>query len=154
MKKTKLIRVRNRETSLQVTSDQSSSDINGAEVEESINEESVKVKPTRIGVDGFSSWVRKLRPTRDGMVSEVEKPLLIATSGHRIKEGEIKGQCVCGGFDNFLYNCEISGCKRPLCLKHVYFFELGEKKIPYCLEHYRQAMDEFDTWQVHEKERK
>ena len=148
MKKTKLIRIRKRETKPQASPEpQSPHDIASAEAEESISEESVKVKPTRIGLGGFTSWIRKLRPTRDGMVSEVEKPLLIVNSGHRVKENEIKGQCVCGGYDSYLFNCHVYGCKKPLCLKHVFFFELGEKKTPYCLEHYRQAMDEYDTWQ-------
>ena len=156
MKKTKLIRVRNMEANVQATSEpESRHDLSANEAEESISEESVKVRPTNISIDGFTSWLRKLRPTRDGMESEVEKPLLIAKSGHRVQEKDIKGQCdICSGFDSFLYNCDVYGCRRSLCLKHVFFFELGGEKTPYCLTHYRQAVDEFDTWQTHGKGRK
>ena len=149
MKKVKILGIRSRGAGSQDSpkpEKPGDSCLTGAE--EPISEESVKLKPTRISLDGFTSWVRKIRPTRDGMESEVEKPLIIAKSGHRVKENEIKGQCeVCDGYDSYIFNCHVYGCKKSLCLKHVYFFEYGEKKTPYCLEHYKQVVDEFDTWQ-------
>lgn len=156
MKKIKLLRIRKSEPDLQVAPDlQSPHDLDANGLADSISEESVRVKPTNISNEGFTPWRRRLRPTRDGMESEVEKSLLIAKSGHRIKENEIKGQCeACGGYDSFIYNCDVHGCKRSLCLKHAMFFELGGEKTPYCLAHYRQAVDEFDTWQRKGKERK
>ncbi len=86
------------------------------------------------------------------MESEVEEPLIIATSGNRVSESQIKGQCdICGGYDSHIFNCHIYGCKKALCLRHVYFFEYSEKKVPYCLDHYKRAVDEFDTWQAYGK---
>ena len=125
-----------------------------ADTGQSISEESVKIRPTNISLHGFTAWIRRIRPTRDGMESEVEKPLLIAKSGHRVTENEIKGQCdICAGYDSYIFNCYVYGCKRSLCLKHVYFFEYGEKKTPYCLTHYKQAIDEYDTWNEDENKR-
>ncbi len=124
------------------------------ESDQMISEEVVKKKPVRISSEGFTSWVRRTRPTREGMESEVEEPLIIVTSGHRVKESEIRGQCdICRGYDSHIFNCHVYGCKKSLCLKHVYFFEYGDKKVPYCLEHYNQALDEFDTWQDAEQRR-
>ncbi|MEE9615050.1 MAG: hypothetical protein V3W31_08930 [Thermodesulfobacteriota bacterium] len=156
MKKIKILRTRNlKPDALAISKAENQDGPDMVEPGQSISEESVKVRPTRISLDGFASWVRKIRPTSDGMESEVEKPLLIAKSGHRVKENEIKGQCdICGGYDSYIFNCYVYGCKKSLCLKHVYFFEYGEKKIPYCLEHYNRAVDEFDTWQERESRRR
>jgi Fe-S-cluster containining protein len=123
-----------------------------ADLDSPISEEIIKKKPTRVHSSGFTSWIRKIRPTSDGMESEVEEPLIIVRSGHRVKESEIRGQCdECGGYDSHLFNCHIYGCKKALCLRHVFFFDLDEKKVPYCLHHYKQVVDEFDTWKEHEK---
>lgn len=156
MKKIKLLGTRtldsNSRTSVEA---EKADDFTLPDTGESVSEESVRIKPTKLSTDGFTSWIRKIRPTSNGMESEVEKPLIIAQSGHRIKEEEIKGQCeICGGYDSFIFNCSVAGCKKSLCLKHVYFFEDGKKKTPYCLDHYKRAVDEYDTWNEREKGRK
>jgi hypothetical protein len=158
MKKIKVLRVRNQEVKPQVSTEiQSPDDVSMADAEQAISVESVQIKPTDITRNGFTSWVRRILPTRDGMESRVEKPMLFAKSGHRVKESEIKGRCeaeACGGLDSYIFNCDIAGCKKSLCLKHVYFFEYGRKKTPYCLGHFKQAMDEYDTWQEHDNRRR
>jgi hypothetical protein len=152
MKKVKVLRVRSLgSNSHTFPESQDPHDPVIADAEQTISEESVKIRPIRVGINGFASWIRRIRPTTDGMESEVEKPLIIMKSGHRVKESEIKGQCdICGGYDSYIFNCYVYGCKKSLCLKHVYFFEYGEKKMPYCLDHYRQAVDEYDTWQEYD----
>ncbi len=156
MKKTKLIGIRDTNKNSQPSLESKKSQVPDVpEAEGSLSEESVKIKPTKASNDGWTSWIRKIRPTKEGMESEVEKPMLIVKSGHRVKENEIKGQCdICCEYDSYIFNCHIYGCKKPLCLKHVYMFELGEKITPYCLKHYKQAMDEHDTWQENEKKRR
>ena len=156
MKKIKVLGTRNLAPSPQAPPEaQSPNDFNMGDAEQAISEESVQVKPTNISSNGFTSMLRKILPTPDGMKSQVEKPMLIAKSGHRVQENEIKGECeVCQGLDSFIYNCKVSGCKKSLCLKHVYPFEYGTKKGPYCLWHYKQAMDEYDTWQEHDNRRR
>lgn len=130
-------------------------DLNPDDSDASISKETVKKKPTRISNKGFTAWIRRIRPTENGVESEVEEPLIIAKSGHRVKDSEIKGQCeVCGGYNSHIFNCYVHGCKKSLCLKHVYFFKQGDKETPYCLEHYRQVIDEFDTWQAYEDRQK
>jgi hypothetical protein len=124
------------------------------EEENLVSREIIKKKPIGINSSGFISWIRKLRNTDEGMESEVEKPLLIAASGQRVNENEIKGQCdVCGGYDAYIFNCHVYGCKKALCLRHVYFFEPDVKKVPYCHLHYQQRIDNYDTWQEHDQRR-
>ncbi len=156
MKKIKVLRVRNQRSNSQADSKfQSSHDGSMPDAEQTISKEIVKKRPVKINSSGFTSWIRKIRPTSEGMESEVEEPLIIVNSGHRVKESEILGQCdICGGYDSHICNCDVYGCKKSLCLKHVYFFEHAEKKVPYCLQHYRQVVDEFDTWQRFENRRR
>ena len=156
MKKTRVLRIRNPEptsqTSIEAIQQVEAVEVGLPEVEENISKESERILPTRVRGDGFISMTRKIRPTREGMESEVETPLIIMESGHRVAENQIKGQCdICSGFDSFLFNCHVYGCKKSLCLKDVFLFEYGDKKTPYCLEHYRRTMDEFDTWQDEKK---
>ena len=152
MKKIKLLGIRTKEsTSLASTEEQGFDDASVTDPEQNISKEIRKKKPIRLTSSGFDAWVRKIHPTKDGMESEVEEPLIISESGHMVKEAEIKGQCdICGGYDSYIFNCHVYGCKKSLCLKHVYFFEYGKEKLPYCLEHYKRVMDEFDTWQEYE----
>lgn len=151
MAKIRILRTRNQKSNSQNQPREQDSQGFNADTDESISTEIVKKKPTQISKNGFTAWIRKIKPTRDGMESEVEEPLIIAKSGHRVKEGEIKGRCdVCGGYDSHIFNCHVYGCKKCLCLKHVYFFEGDDKKLPYCLAHYKQIVDEFDTWQAYE----
>ena len=152
MKKIKVLGIRTLESNSQAsTEDQGFYDGSTSNAEQSISREVVKKKPIRINSNGFTSWARKIRPTKDGMESEVEEPLIIVESGHMVKETEIKGQCdICGGYDRNIFNCHVYGCKKPLCLKHVYFFDYGKGERPYCFEDYKRVVDEFDTWQEYE----
>ena len=112
-----------------------------------ISVEVAKKTLTRIGT-GFTTMIRKITSTPDGMKSEVEEPLLISQSGHKIEASQIKGQCeICGGYDSFIFNCFVHGCKKSLCLKHVYFFQDEDKQIPLCLTHYKQFVNNRNTWQ-------
>ena len=143
------VRKQNAEQELpEVTEEISSPDTNIDELTQPISKEIVRKKLTRIG-DGFTSWIRKITSTPDGMQSEVEEPLLIAQSGHKITPNEIKGQCeICGGYDSYIFNCFVHGCKKSLCLKHVYFFKEGDKQIPFCLVHYKQMINNQNTWET------
>ena len=158
MKKIKVLGIRKQAPSPQAPIEKQShnhNDFSMADAEQAISEESVQVKPTNISSNGFTSMLRKILPTRDGMKSQVEKPMLIAKSGRKVTENEIKGMCeVCHGFDSYIFNCDVPGCKKSLCLKHVYFLDYGTKKTPYCLGHFKQAMDEYDTWQEHDNRRR
>lgn len=152
MKKVKVLRIRYQDMNSQaLVKVENTEDISVDSLDDPISKEVVKKKPSRISNDGFNTSVRKIKNTDNGMESIVIEPMLIASSGQRVGENEIKGQCIkCGGYDNYIFNCHIDGCKKPLCLKHTYFYEFGEKKTPFCLEHFQQAMNGFDTWQDYE----
>ena len=148
MKKVRIITNRNQISQPEV---QDSSDLDISDNANPVNTEIIIKKPTQISNRGFTSWIRKIKATDEGMESEIHEPMIISNSGHKVKEAEIQGCCnICEGYDNFIFNCNVYGCKKSLCLKHVYFFEQNDKKIPYCLEHYNQVVDQFDTWSVYE----
>ncbi len=156
MKKVKILKTRNNILDSQPLSQlQKSKDNNVDDLDNSINTEITRKKPIKITDSGFTSSTRKITNTDEGMESEVEEPMIMTVSGHRVKEQEIKGQCgVCGGFDSKIFNCHIYGCKKTLCLKHVYFFDPDDQKVPYCEPHYHQRVNEFDTWADNEKRRR
>jgi hypothetical protein len=150
MKKAKILRVSGEEQVFQPQPEmQDYQNSDTADVDKTISKEVVRKKPVRIGDKGFTAWTRKMKPTEEGMESEVEEPLIIAKSGHRIKESEIKGQCdVCSGYDKFIFNCY--ACKKSLCLKHVCFFKEGDKEVPYCQRDWKERVYNTDTWQQYE----
>lgn len=148
MAKIRVLRVRNQEPEPQESTESLTPDTNITDLTQPISKEVVRKNLIRIG-NGFTAWVRKITSTPEGMESEVSEPLLIAESGHRIEANQIKGQCeACGGFDAYIFNCFVHGCKKALCLKHVFFFQEGDKQIPLCLAHYKQAVNNRDTWQT------
>ncbi len=156
MSRVKLIKTRKQSENLSPQPELSESqEIDMFNSDNSISKETVRMKPISISNDGFTSSTRKITNTDEGMESEVEEPMIMTVSGHRVKEQEIKGQCgVCGGFDSKIFNCHIYGCKKTLCLKHVYFFDPDDQKVPYCEPHYHQRVNEFDTWADNEKRRR
>lgn len=144
----RILRVRHQEPEPQESAEvlTPATDIN--DLTQPISKEVIRKNITRIS-NGFNAWVRKITSTSEGMESVVSEPLLIAQSGHRIEASQIKGQCeVCGGFDAYIFNCFVHGCKKALCLKHVFFFQEGDKQIPLCLKHYQQFVNNRDTWQT------
>ena len=149
MTKIRILKIRKQELVSPGSTERLASDPSVDDLTRQISVEVVRKKITRIG-SGFVSLVKKITSTPDGMKSEVEEePLLISQSGHRIEASQIKGQCeVCGGYDSFIFNCFVHGCKKALCLKHVYFFQEGDKQIPLCLTHYKQAVNNRNTWQI------
>ncbi|MCK5606361.1 hypothetical protein KAR91_30955 [Candidatus Pacearchaeota archaeon] len=143
--KIRILKIRKQE--LQESTELLTPDTSVDDLTRQISVEVVKKTLTRIGT-GFTTMIRKITSTHDGMKSEVEEPLLISQSGHKIEASQIKGQCeFCGGYDSYIFNCFVHGCKKALCLKHVYFFQKGEKQIPLCLKHYKQFVNNQDTWQ-------
>ena len=149
MEKIRILKIRKQEIETQGSTELLIPDVDVDELTRPISVEVVKKKLTRIG-NGFVSLIRRITSTPDGMKSEVEEPLLISNSGHKINANEIKGQCeACGGYDSYIFNCFVHGCKKSLCLKHVYFFQEGDKQIPLCLTHYKQFVNNHDTWQSH-----
>ena len=149
MGKIRILKIRKQELEFQESPELLTPEIGVDDLTRQISVEVVKKKLTRIG-NGFTTLIRKIMSTPDGMKSEVEEPLLISKSGHRIEASQIKGQCeICGGYDSFIFNCFVHGCKKALCLKHVYFFQEGGKQIPLCLIHYKQAVNNHNTWETH-----
>ena len=149
MKKIRILKIRKQEPESQESAELLAPGTSVDDLTRQISVEVVKKKITRIG-NGFVSLIKKITATPDGMKSEVEEPLLISNSGHKIEASQIKGQCeFCGGYDSYIFNCFIHGCKKSLCLKHVYFFQEETKQIPLCLTHYRQAVNNRNTWQTH-----
>ncbi|MCK5616960.1 hypothetical protein KAR91_84640 [Candidatus Pacearchaeota archaeon] len=147
MEKIRILKIRKQEES-QGNTEPLTPDTSVDDLTRQISVEVVKKKITRIG-NGFISLIKKISSTPEGFKSEVEEPLLISNSGHKIEASQIKGQCeFCGGYDSYIFNCFIHGCKKALCLKHVYFFQEGDKQIPLCLTHYRQAVNNRNTWQT------
>lgn len=125
-----------------------SSDSNVSDLDKPISQETVKKLPTKISDNGFISFVKKTKPTEDGMEIETQEPLIIDAMGHKVNTQNIKGRCdVCKEYSSEITNCYVSGCKACLCLRHCYFFQHDDKQRPYCLLHYRQVVEEFDTWQ-------
>ena len=150
MEKIRILKIRKQELETQGSTELLAPDTSVDDLTRQISVEVVKKKLTRIG-SGFVTLIRKITSTPDGMKSEVEEPLLISNSGHRIEASQIKGQCeFCGGYDSYIFNCFVHGCKKALCLKHVYFFQEGDKQIPLCLRHYKQFVNNQDTWQSHQ----
>lgn len=148
MEKIRVLKIRKQEP--QESTELVTTDTSVDDLTRQISVEVVKKKIMRIG-SGFVSLIKKITSTEDGFKSEVEEPLLISASGHRIEASQIKGQCeFCGGYDSFIFNCFVHGCRRSLCLKHVFFFQEGVKNIPLCITHYKQYVNNQDTWQSHQ----
>lgn len=125
-----------------------SSDPNVSDLDNPISQETVKKRPTKISDDGFTSFVRRTKSTDEGMEIETQEPLIIDAMGHKVNTNDIKGRCdVCKEYSSEISNCYVSGCKACLCLRHCYFFQHDDKPRPYCSVHYRQVIEEFDTWQ-------
>ena len=147
MVKIRILRIRKQELEPQENTELVIPDTGVDDLTRKISVEVVRKKIVRIG-NGFTTLIRKITSTPDGMKSEVEEPLLISQSGHKIEASQIKGRCeICGGYDSYIFNCFVHGCKRALCLKHVYFFQEGDKQIPLCLRHYKQFVNNRNTWQ-------
>ncbi|MCK5491505.1 MAG: hypothetical protein KAJ14_00140, partial [Candidatus Omnitrophica bacterium] len=146
MVKIRILRIRKQELEPQENTELVIPDTGVDDLTRKISVEVVRKKIVRIG-NGFTTLIRKITSTPDGMKSEVEEPLLISQSGHKIEASQIKGRCeICGGYDSYIFNCFVHGCKRALCLKHVYFFQEGDKQIPLCLTHYKQFVNNRNTW--------
>jgi hypothetical protein len=76
--------------------------------------------------------------------STTKTSILVAACGKRITKEEIVGYCdvceeaVCPEHNYRCQGYEENPCNKPLCAKHVYFFEEEDgTKIPCCPEHYK-----------------
>lgn len=153
MKKVRLLRVHNKKIKFQAEEipDQN---LDNSERNAPISKEVIKKKPIVVGSEGFTAWQRITRRTDNGMEFEVEKPILVDGMGNVIQRNELKGQCaVCEKYVSQIFYCYVDGCKIPLCRRHAYAFGQGDERRYYCPAHYKQVVEEFDTWQEYQDKR-
>ena len=84
MVKIRILRIRKQELEPQESTELVIPDTGVDDLTRQISEEVVRKKITRIGA-GFTSMIRRITSTPDGMKSVVEEPILISNSGHKIE---------------------------------------------------------------------
>ena len=120
-----------------------------------VSREVARKKPTKITDNGFTTKKHTTKFTEDGIETETQEPMFLDGLNRKVSENEIQGKCdECGEYVAQIFHCYVQGCKRTLCLKHVYFFEKDGKQIPYCLDDYKHVVDNFDTWQADAEQRR
>lgn len=109
-----------------------------------IGKENTFCKPTRITDKGFISKSISTKETDQGLERTTETPLIIASCGKVIKEGEIGVRCsipTCNQYDCKEHAFVCHSCGNGLCIRHVRFFknENGEN-VPYCPACFREQV--------------
>ena len=116
-----------------------------------INRQVQIIKPVRPSDRGFHEKSEVVKESKRGIDIIRFNSCIIAVCGKVIKGHQIAGRCdVCGGYEccnEHLFNCFKQGCRKSLCLRHVRFLEVEPgKNVPFCPEHYFEAVNDFDTW--------
>lgn len=118
------------------------------ELAERIDRTLIRVRPVEISDSGYKREESVTR-TQDGLINQVEEPLILVGNGQRVEPLEIGGKCaICGKYTSkeHTFFCHALGCGKLLCLECVYFYEEEDKHIPYCYKHYRQKVAKTDEW--------
>ncbi|MEW6686066.1 MAG: hypothetical protein AB1393_07670 [Candidatus Edwardsbacteria bacterium] len=117
-----------------------------------ISRETIFKKPKSVKDQGFTSKKTTMKETDEGIERFVEESLIVSACGEVIRENEIGGRCdVCGNYTCREHTFHCYACKKTLCLRHVHFLKEGDKEYPYCLECYKIAIDNYDTWKDFKK---
>ena len=109
-----------------------------------INTEITKAKTVKFTGEGVTVFQRIIRPTDEGLESEVRKPVLFDGRGRHINsESELRGEChICHKIVSLIFHCCVQGCKILLCEEHVFIFN----ECYYCRHHYDEVLMNYDTW--------
>ena len=104
------------------------------------------VPPDGVVVEQTEEWFREGNTMR----SRTQRSLVITVSGAVVPADQLRGKCICGGFDNTLHHC--AQCGRGLCKLCVRRFRLPDgREIILCERDLRAATDAFDTWRLRQR---
>ncbi len=98
------------------------------------------VPPNSVVEDQKEEWYRE----GNGLRTRLRKTRVVTPAGAIVESGQLKGVCRCGAFVDSDVRCHQCGCN--LCRTHSRVFPSPSGEVVLCDEHYRAAMERFDTW--------
>lgn len=127
-------------------------EINMDENEEIISRDFEWTKPQWISEGVFPTKAIEIKRTPEGLLRREVKFVYLAACGKSIQREEIGGICsVCKKLEckEHFFLCFTSGCRRPLCVRDVYFLQTENGILPFCAPCYQYvALHEIDTWKL------
>ena len=106
----------------------------------------------QVGRDGtvdekVEEWVRE----GNEYIARTHHTKIVTCSGEIVAADKLQGVCWCGGYDDVISRCQ--ACGRPLCRLHQRKFSSNTGELTLCDQHYREAMDTFNTWHALDAQR-
>lgn len=105
-----------------------------------------------VGPDGtvdetVEEWFRQ----GDELVARTLHTRVLTCSGEIVPADRLQGVCSCGGYDDVIARCR--ACGRPLCRLHKRVFHTESGETVLCDQHYRDAVNAFNTWRALDAQR-